>query len=166
MKRIKDNLLYYSTNTYLAYIINETFYNGMHYVWCSPVFDSSTLEKYDVRKNIPPTSNPSKIYLALKSEVDEQDYHSAKISSNKKGIKAGASIMLKNGKITDQEFGVIVDMVDKSSIRDFRPLIYLIPKEIVGERLEQVPVDQRANPLSVEYRILDLYNNEFEIIEF
>ncbi len=35
----KPPLVLYSANTLLAYKINETFYKGLHYVWCNPVFD-------------------------------------------------------------------------------------------------------------------------------
>lgn len=161
-----NNLIYYSINSYLSYQINENFYNGAHYVWCSPIFDCESLDKYDIRRNIPPSSNPYKIYTALKEDVDRNDLHSAKIDSNKKGIKAGASIMLEKGVINEYEFGVITKMVDSSSTRDFRPLVYLIPKGFIENRIETVDVSEKANPLSVEYRVLDLRNEEFEIIEF
>lgn len=161
-----DNLLYYSTNTYLAYIINQNFYNKKHYVWCSPIFDSQSLGGYDIRKRIPPSSNPSKIYISLKVDVDSQDLHSAKIEQNKRGLKAGAAHMLEKNVISEYEFGIISKMVDSSSISDYRPLVYLIPKELVDDRIELVDVDSRANPLSVEYRVLDLDESEFEIIEF
>ena len=161
-----ENILYYSTNTYLAYQINENFYNRNHFVWCSPVFDSDVLEKFDIRRNIPPSSNPYKIYLALKADVNGKDGHSLKIASNKRNIKVGASIMFQKGVISENEFGLITKMVDSSGIHEFRPLIYLIPKGYVERRIETVDVDQKANPLSVEYRILDLKKSEFEIIEF
>ncbi len=161
-----DNHIFYSTNSYLAYQINENFYNGIHFVWCSPVFDSSALAKFDIRKNIPPSSNPYKIYLSLKEDVENNDLHSSKIDSNKKGIKAGASIMLNKGLISEHEFAMIIRTVDTSSLKDYRPVLYLIPKTLVNQKLEVVDVDEKANPLSVEYRILDLTREEFEIIEF
>lgn len=160
-----ENLLYYSTNSYLAFQISENFYRGKHFVWCSPIFDSQAVDKYDIRRNIPPSSNPSMIYISLKTDVSLKDYHSSKIEANKKGLKAGASIMLQNGEINDFEFGFIMKMIDSSGIDDFRPLVYLIPKVLVDNRLEVVPVDERANPLGVEYKIIDLKRNEFEIIE-
>lgn len=160
------NLLYYSTNSYLAFQINQNFYNGCHYVWCAPIFDSESLDKYDLRRNIPPSSNPYKIYVSLKSDVESNDLHSSKIAANIKGIKSGAAIMLEKGVISDYEFGIITRMVDSSSAKDFRPLVYLIPKLFIDNKLETVDVDEKANPLSVEYRVLDLKRNEFEIIEF
>ena len=161
-----DNLLYYSTNTYLAFIINQNFYNKKHYVWCSPIFDSQSLGEYDIRKRIPPSSNPSKIYISLKEDIRLNDLHSSKIEQNKRGIKAGAAHMLRNNVITEHEFGLITKMVDSSSPSDYRPLVYLIPKEFVEDKIELVDVDSRANPLSVEYRIFNLEECEFEIIEF
>lgn len=161
-----NNHIFYSTNSYLAYLINENFYNGIHFVWCSPVFDSSALAKYDIRRNIPPSSNPYRIYTSLKEDVMNHDLHSTKIDSNKKGIKAGASIMLNKGLINEHEFAMIIKMVDSSNLNDYRPVLYLIPKSLVNGKLEMVDVDEKANPLSVEYRIIDLTRKEFEIIEF
>ena len=119
-----------------------------------------------MRKRIPPSSNPSKIYISLKEEVHSQDLHSAKIEQNKRGLKAGAAHMLKSNVISEHEFGIITKMVDSSSIVDYRPLVYLIPKELVEGRIEEVDVDSKANPLSIEYRVLDLDECEFEIIEY
>ena len=59
----------------------------------------------------------------------------------------------------------ITRIIDSAGIELFRPLIYLIPSELVKERILQVSVDDAANPLSTEYQVLDLESHEFEIIQ-
>ena len=51
--------------------------------------------------------------------------HSAKIKENRVGLKHGATIQLNNGVIDDTDFARINEMIDKASISDFKPLLYL-----------------------------------------
>ncbi|KAA6346150.1 hypothetical protein EZS27_006320 [termite gut metagenome] len=159
-----DNLLFYSTNTYIANNIASQFYSGMHYVWCSPVFDPKSLDAMNVWKNIPPSSSPYNIYWQLKQDVESKDMHSPKIEANKVGLKRGALEALKNKMIDDVEYSEIIYMIDTVDIDSFRPLLYLIPKSLVFSKIEEVPIEKRANPLGIEYRIKNLQNTEFEII--
>jgi hypothetical protein len=161
-----ENILYYSTNTYLAYWLSETFYNSKHFVWCSPVFDPEILNDYDNRKNIPPSSSPYKIYVAFFEDVARIDSHSSKIRENKSGLKKGAIIQRSLNLIDDADLVKITKIIDTAPMNYFRPLIYLIPKPAVQHKVIEVEVEISANPLSVEYQIIDLKSNEFEIIEF
>jgi hypothetical protein len=129
------------------------------------VFDPEKLNDYDFRKRIPISSSPYRIYKSLLEDVKSQDMHSSKIDQNKTGLKKGASIMLKNGIIDADDFGRIIKIIDKATIQDFSPVIYLIPKELVEDRIKSVDVDDMANPLSAEYQIEDLSHSEFELIE-
>ena len=54
--------------------------------------------------------------------------------------------------------------VKSADIRDFRPLFYIIPFQLVRDRLEPVPVDLRAHPLSVEFIIELLPRDCFDAI--
>ena len=92
---MKDNLIYYSTNTRLAYILCERFYFSRHFVWCAPVFDPEKLNDYDFRKRIPVSSSPYKIYKGLLEDVKSQDMHSSKIDQNKNGLKKVHQLCLK-----------------------------------------------------------------------
>ena len=161
-----DNLLFYSTNTYLAFLISETYYQGEHFVWCGPIFNPLTLGAYDLRRKTPPSSSPLKIYTTFKEDIEGNDLDSKKIKSAKNGLKNGAGIQHANKVIDDIELASILYTIDHASITEFRPLIYAIPKHLVESRVKIVPVDAKANPLSVEYQILDLKKNEFEILEF
>ncbi len=55
-------------------------------------------------------------------------------------------------------------MVDHALIQQWRPLLYLISRNLVADRLELVPIEKRAS-VEKEYIIRDLQRSEFEIIE-
>jgi hypothetical protein len=161
---MKEPLILFSTNTWLAYIISERFYNGIHYVWCSPYFNSKVLPDYDCTN--PPTSNPIEIYKILQEESLRGDRHSPKIKENKVGIIKGAIYNQKMGVITEEQKKDIIAIVEIAETKDFRPLLYLIPFSIVSSIVKAVPVKDRAHPLSMEFVIESLPRNLFEIIEF
>jgi hypothetical protein len=106
----------YSINTWLAYSINERYYDQKHYVWCTPYFASGSLPP-DVTN--PPTSTPCEIYHSLEAEVRAGDRHSAKISQNKIGIAKGATVKRSGGQITKAKEQEIMDILSASEIRDF-----------------------------------------------
>lgn len=163
---MENNLLYYSTNTRIAFFITEQFYQSTHFVWCAPVYDPQKLNNYDLRSKIPVSSSPFKIYRNLLDDVKSNDQHSAKIEQNKIGLKKGAAIMREKGIIDDNDFTRILAIIDKADISEFTPLLYLIPAHLVSERIVPVDVESSANPLSSEYQIFDLKKSEFEIVEF
>jgi len=158
---MKD-ILYYSTNTYLANYLTKRFYKGKHYVWCSPVFDPQFLSPSDPRYKIPPSSSPKSIYFKFQEDVDRQDLHSNIIKDNKKGLRKGALAHEISGNITHKELLMIRKMINKAGFRDFEPYVYLINKSSVSSRVHTVPVSKMANPLSEEYLILDLDEIEFD----
>jgi hypothetical protein len=50
--------------------------------------------------------------------------------------------------------------------RDFKPLLFIIPFSGVRGRVREVPVEQRAHPLSLEYIIESRPRSSFDSIEF
>lgn len=160
-----ENLVYYSTNSYLAYFIAENFFGGKHYVWCSPIYDPSKLEELHKWKRIPVSSNPHKIYLSLLEDVESGDLHSDKIRNNINGLRRAAVQKLANGDIDDEEFVKINLMIDKATPDLFKPLLYIIPKDLVKTRINVVPITETAGILSEEFQIVDLATHEFEIIQ-
>jgi len=154
-------LILYSTNTWLSYIIAERYYRGEHYAWCTPYFDARALSAYNV--TTPPTSTPSEIYRTLLEEVRRGDRHSMKIQENKIGILQGATYKRESGIITEQQEKDIATIVDIAETRDFKPLLYIIPYDYVTNIVKDVPVEDRAHPLSVEYIIECLPRNCFDV---
>ncbi|MDO7848997.1 hypothetical protein Q5H92_21715 [Hymenobacter sp. M29] len=161
-----DSMLFYSANSFLSLMINRRFYNGQHYIWCSPVFNPKTLDERDPMQNIAVSSSPHHIYLGYSDSVKSRDRHSDQIERNRRGIKKGAAAMLAEKKITDDDYQRIVFIVDNAEIADFKPMLYVIPANKVHSKLSMVPVSELANPMGEEYRIFDLQDGEFDAIEF
>lgn len=144
-------------------MISERYFNGEHYIWCTPYFDS---RQHSPRNGtVPPTSSPAEIYQSLFQEVRRGDRHSGKIKENRIGILRGAAIKKDQGVINEKQKDDIAAIVDRAETYDFRPLIYLIPYSIACDRLAEVPIADKAHPLSVEYVIDRLPRNDFDVIE-
>lgn len=155
-------LLLYSTNTLLAYHINQTYYGELHYVWCSAFFGADNIPSFH-RPN-PPSSSPQGIYETLLKAVQNGDRHSEKIRLNRTGLRRGATFKHGRGDITDAQPLEILDKVRLAQFAAFKPLLYVIPYPLVSGMLITVPVKQRANPLSEEYIIARLPGSSFDII--
>lgn len=159
---MKEPLVLYSTNTWLAYAIAERFYGGVHFAWCSPVYNGSTAASH---VNIPPSSSPAEIYRLLFREVERGEQHSEAIKNNRTGVQNGADAKLGAGVITDAEHGEIIKIVERAEVRDFRPVLFVIPYDRVRGAVIDVPVHQRAHPLSEEYRVETLSRDCFDMLE-
>jgi hypothetical protein len=155
-------LILYSANTLLAYSIAERFYRGVHYAWCSPLYDGTRAAAHI---NIPPSSSPAEIYRMYADDARRGDLHSQGFTRNRNGIMLGAKAKLALGVITEADLVEIDDMVARVAPVDMRPVLYLIPFDRVSDRIIRVPVRDRAHPLSVEFRIEDLPRDCFDMIE-
>lgn len=158
-----DPLVLYSCGTWLAFAINERYYNRVHYVWCTPVFDPTS--KFASASAVPPTSSPREIYNTLFDEVARADRHSAKIAQNRLGILKGADSRLAQGVINTAERDEIVSIEGSAVHSDFRPLLLVIPFAPVAGRIKQVPIKDRAHPLSQEFILENLRREEFDVLE-
>jgi hypothetical protein len=140
-----------------AFQINETYYGGTHFVYCSKRFEpQSRLHP------MPPSSTPKAIYWGLLKDLT--DAHSAKIAANRLGLKRGADAMLTRGVITAAERNNIYAAVDLLTNAEFRPVLYVIPAAPVRALLKSVPPGSAANPLAAEYIIENLQTNQFDPI--
>ena len=162
-KRKTSNLVLYSTNTWLAYNIAERYFKGEHYVWCTPYFD--VVGNHNYQYTVAPTSSPKHIYVNLYIEATGRDLHSGKIKDNKFGILKGAALKRSEKVITEQEEAEINAIIETAQTIDFRPLLYIIPYDKVTTLMKNVPILERANPLSTEYIIDKLPRNLFDVIE-
>jgi hypothetical protein len=114
---------------------------------------------------VPPSSSPLAIYRALHEDVKHNDHHSAKIEANRQGLVRGADMKLAAGAIDDRAASEIAEITRLASVADFRPLLYVIPYALVDRDAKEVPVAQRAHPLSDEFQIESLSRECFDIIE-
>jgi hypothetical protein len=133
-------------------------------VWCSEYFDNTTQSRYSSASLVPPSSNPASIYRQLKQDVDGRDRHSSKIEEQKLSLKRRASKWRQSNDITQQDMEDIYYMVDNADFQEWRPLIYVIPRQLVQARLKPVPLSKCAG-FGPEYTIEDLSRHEFDLIE-
>ena len=91
---MSETMLLYSINTVLAFRIQRTYYDNIHFVWCT--------DKYDHGFWQPASSNPLSIAQTFIQDVYSRDQHSALIKQNRDGIKRGAMLKRKAG-IIDEE---------------------------------------------------------------
>ena len=162
METMSTPLLLYSTNTLLAYHINQTYYGDIHYVWCSPFFGAANMPS-PYRPN-PPSSSPQGIYDTLLQAIENGDRHDERVRLNKAGLRRGATFKHGQGEIDDNQRLEILDKVRLAALVDFKPLLYVISYPLVASLLKTVPVKQRANPLADEYIIARLPRSSFDII--
>ena len=147
----------------MAYHVNETYYGNLHYVWCSAFFGASNFPS-PYRPN-PPSSSPQGIYETLINDIEAGDRHSAKIKENKAGLRRGANFKHGKGDITDLQRLEIFEKVRLAQIPDFKPLVYVIPFNLVQNMLIKVPPKHRANHLIEEFIIEGLPRASFDIID-
>jgi hypothetical protein len=159
---MEEHLLLYSTNTWLSYAIAERFYKSVHWVWCSPFFRQDS--KLSIT-SMPPSAIPGEIYDRLYDDVASGDKHSAWIEKNRVGLLKGAFAKKKEGIITNRAEKEIISMIHVADIQSFRPLLYIIPFSKVARSVKEVPVEQRAHPMSIEYRIKKLPRFAFHALE-
>lgn len=148
--------------TTLAYNINKRYYNDKHYMWCTPYFGSDYQSPHFT---VPPSSSPVEIYNTLKKEIDGSDLHNTKIKLNRKGIRKGADIMLKLGKISQEIHDEIVVITKLATNEQFRPLLCIISRIEAVPYYQKVDIKDRANPLSHEYILSNLPQTAFDIIK-
>ena len=158
----RPNLLY-SANTWLAYTISQTYYAEEQFVWCNPYLNSRWLPMGVAP--LPPLSSPGDIYLSFYTDIRGGDLHSDKINQNRDGIRNGARIKHEAGIITKGQLEDIERVVTLSSLRDFRPLLYVIPFNELADRAESVPLVRRASLFHEEYIIERLPRALFDVIE-
>jgi len=158
-----EPLLLYSTNTWLAYMIAQTFYRGEHYVWCSPYFNA--LAVAPAERTIPPSSVPGKLYRQFYDDAFSGERHSDRIRLNRAGLRRGAVFKERAGVITEDQRLEINAIVARAQNIDFRPLVYVIPFAPVRDMITEVPVGERSHPLSRECRIERLPRSHFDIID-
>lgn len=152
----------YSTNTLLAYRINQKYYGQKHYVWCNSSLrgDNSPPDNSN-----PPSSSPIEIYRDFDKAVKEGDHNSFLISANKLGIRNGAQKKCDAGTITDSDLTEINWIVDSAQIPDFKPLLYLIPySNLIANIITPVPPQTKAHPFSDECIIESLERAYFDIL--
>ena len=157
--------LLYSCNPLMKLTLQERFYGDLHYVWCAEQWDSQTNGKYSFRSLVPPSSNPCDIYRSLKDAIARADRHNDHIGRWKSGYLARAAEQVQNDQMTEEDQAELAYMLDTPDFSMWRPLVYIIPKALVQDRIALVRPDNRAG-LGLEYTIAGLRRSEFDLLEF
>lgn len=156
--------LLYSVNPFFKYYVHQKYRGDIHFVWCSEYFDSRKVSAYSHGPAIPPSSNPASLYESYKAAVENEDEGDLKIIQQKNSLKSLAIDWERTGQITTAEKEEIIVSIDKGHFKQWRPLIYIIPRPVDPSRLIHVPRPSRAS-LGMEFQIRDLKGSEFDVIE-
>jgi hypothetical protein len=158
----KSKILY-SANSTAAYKISKKYYGDLHYVWCSTEFGPNPPSKTLIVN--PPSSQPRWRYKSMHEESRGLDYHGPYIRENKLGLVKGAEIKYNLHAISLSQKEEILTYVDKASLIEYKPLLYVMVYDDVKDLVKEVPIVMRANPLSEEYIIEELPGSLFEILD-
>lgn len=153
----------YSTNTRLAYMLNQKYYGEQHYVYCCPYFDARQVS--ELEHGTPPSSSPAELLRDFAAESARTDRHAARIALNKAGLRRGAVAKLAAGMISTDQQSEILQIIDTAEPALFRPLLYVIPSAAIETKIRAVPLADKAHPLSEEYIIDALRRSEFDVVE-
>lgn len=154
---IRKNPLLYSVGTQLAYKIAKRYYNNVHYVWCTTEFSSPKQ---------PPTSNPATICKRYLEQITTGDRHTKEIDNNIAGILRGAKAKLDSGVISEKTYNEIRAIVSVAEYEAFFPILYIVQSKKVKKKCKVVIDNSKASDASIEYKIEDLKDDEFETISF
>lgn len=77
----------------------------------------------------------------------------------------GANHKEHSGVIDERQKREIYAIIRSAELADFRPLLYVIPMHLVSTLVMEVPIGEKAHPLSIEFRIERLPRKYFDIIE-
>ena len=153
----EEPLFLVSVQSKLAYLINENYYNGLHYAWCSPGFDCP--------KN-PPDSNPKMLFSRWREDYLNYATDSPLIQKNRKGIKKGILHQRAMGFISEKTSEQLINLTDTAPFTYFCPVLYVMPYQLVKNLIEDVEFEEKANPFSIEFKLPDLPNKFFNVFEF
>lgn len=154
----ENSPLLFSIGTLFAYRIDHMYYGNVHYVWCTTHFND---------KKQPVTSRPQSICKRFFEQVVSGDRHTKEIEDNKAGILRGAQAKLEAGVIDSEQYNEICQLVNLARYEDFFPVLYIIDGKKVGStRCKEVDKKDRASDTSIEYKIFDLSEGEYELINF
>lgn len=149
--------LLFSTTTRLAYDIDNFYYNRKHFVWVALYVDNLNIQAA--------SSNPLTIAADFAKGIVTLDRHNEKILGNIVGVRNGVKYMYEAGKITALLKKEIISYIQSATFKDFFPMIYIIDTKKVNSRIVPVPSIDGARASSPEYKIFDLQDGEFELLD-
>lgn len=153
----------YSTNPFIKLLIQERYRNDEHYVWCAESFDANKQPGFTSASLVAASSNPASIYKELRVGCQKGEKHCSKIRDVRTSLKALAVAWENSGEISESDKQEIILLADDPDPMYWQPLIYVINKDLVHGRLENVPLANRAS-WGKEFVLKDMKRAEFDII--
>lgn len=153
----EEPLFLVSVQSKLAHQINERFYGGLHYVWCSPGFNCP---------GNPPDANPSVIFSRWREDYLNNKTDSPFIQKNRDGLIKGIMHQHALGMIDTKTYEHLKNLTDAAPMKYFCPVLYVLPYQLVKDLVEDVDYHEKAGPFSIEFRIHDLPNSYFNVFEY
>jgi hypothetical protein len=143
--------LYYSTQSSIADRISKRYYKR-YYVYCAADFYSHN----------PGSSSPAAVYRTFKEIADQGDRGHSKFEDHKLQLKSVAEMKFVNQEISAQEHHAILYEIANCETREFAPILYLILRSSVADRIRPVDTVKKPNADSIEYIIENMRDEEFE----
>jgi hypothetical protein len=129
----------YSTNTWISHEIAMRYRGGRHFAWCSEYYDPTTAPTGSAAAAIAPSSSPKGIYDTLHGDCAREDTHSNLIKGYRKTFRRLAARWLADGDLSQTYHDEIVAIVKSQSWKIWRPVLFVIPRDIVSGRVVEVP---------------------------
>lgn len=153
-----DSFLY-SINIKAVYEFTREYLDNSFRVWCA--------ERYITKEN-GNSSDPSIIFGRYLNSIRYEDEHELieEIQKIKPLFAKLINERFMEGLLNESEYGEALELLMKKNFikAELIPLIYVIDRNKVGKKLSEVG-KERANENSIEYRIVDLRLDEFDIID-
>jgi hypothetical protein len=144
---------YYSTQPFLAWVLNHYAHGGTHYAFVAPFLP--------YRLPNPSTSNPHKLFARFYEAWKDEDENDPTVAQNRLGLRKG--IML-NAALQGEWETRLKAACDKASVNYFCPVVYRVNVADIPERRRAVEGSGRHG--SDEYLIEDLREDEFDVLFF
>lgn len=113
----------------------------------------------------PASSDPLTIYWRFYRDIADGDEHSTQIETNRDGLLRGAAAKRKERTIDLPIHQHIKRTVRRAPLRDFSPLLLVIPYTAVSGIVKPVAVSAAARATSEEYVIEHLPGSCFDVLE-
>jgi hypothetical protein len=147
---------YYSSQPFLAWILNTYFYGDEHFAFVAPF--------YPYRRPNPSSSSPYDNYAKLYRPWKDDDNYDECTTQKRFGLRKGVMAKRERDIITERRANELKEVCDKVSLRYFCPVVYRVDLEDIEDRRLEIGGSGLIG--SDEYLIRDLAPGEFDILLF
>ena len=111
------------------------------------------------------SSNPLTKAENLVKEIASEDGDCHSIYRNIAGIVKGVYAKLSSNSITEEQKETILNRLSDITTTEFLPYLYIVDTKKVASRIIEVKPEEAAKTSMSEYKILDLQEGEFELVD-